>query len=147
MIALLTSIHVLICLCLIVVVLLQAGKGAGMAGVFGASSGGGQQFFGGRGAAGFLGKLTAALAIMFMVTSITLTLMGSVGGRSSHSVVREAAEDVQPSPGGAVVPPTVPATEIPTGLEESPPAAPSGGEVGTEGGAAGTPGEGPPPGP
>ena len=64
------AIHVLACLFLIVVVLLQTGKGADMGAVFG---GGSQTLFGSGGAGNFLTKLTTGTAIAFMVTSLILT--------------------------------------------------------------------------
>src|SRR5205807_5836871 len=67
----LTVLHVLVCVFLMLVVLLQAGKGGGMGIAFG-GGGGAQQVFGGRGAGGFLEKLTAGTAIVFMLTSVTL---------------------------------------------------------------------------
>ena len=73
--------HVLVCVGLIIVVLMQAGKGAGLAGVFGSS--GTQQMFGGRGAASFLAKLTSGLAIVFMLTSITLFVLSAQQGTPS----------------------------------------------------------------
>ena len=66
-------IHVLVCLALIFIVLLQHGKGAGIGAAFGGSS---QTVFGSTGAAPFLAKLTAAAAILFMVTSLGLTFLG-----------------------------------------------------------------------
>jgi preprotein translocase subunit SecG len=63
-------IHVLACLFLIVVVLLQTGKGADMGAVFG---GGSQTLFGSGGAGNFLTKLTTGTAIAFMLTSLVLT--------------------------------------------------------------------------
>ena len=68
------TIHVLSCLFLIVVVLLQTGKGADMGAVFG---GGSQTLFGSGGAGNFLTKLTTATAITFMVTSLILTRYGT----------------------------------------------------------------------
>ena len=67
---LLTIVHVLACLFLILVVLLQTGKGADMGAVFGGSS---STLFGSGGAGNFLTKLTTAIAIVFMVTSVWLT--------------------------------------------------------------------------
>ena len=64
------TIHVLACLFLIVVVLLQTGKGADMGAVFG---GGSQTLFGSSGAGNFLTKLTTGTAIAFMLTSLILT--------------------------------------------------------------------------
>jgi len=90
MVAFLTFIHILNCVGLMIVVLLQAGTGAGMAGVFGASSAG-SQIFGGRGASSFLGKATAVMAVLFMLTSIALTLAGNAAP-TKHSIVRDAAE-------------------------------------------------------
>ncbi len=74
MTTLLTIIHVLACITLILIVLLQAGKGANMGAAFGGSS---QTVFGSSGAGTFLGKMTAAVAIIFMLTSITLTYTAS----------------------------------------------------------------------
>ncbi|OPY84253.1 MAG: Protein-export membrane protein SecG [Smithella sp. PtaU1.Bin162] len=74
-----TIIHVLACLVLIVVVLLQAGKGANMGAAFGGSS---QTVFGSSGAGTFLGKMTAAIAIIFMLTSLVLTYSAARKGSS-----------------------------------------------------------------
>jgi preprotein translocase subunit SecG len=81
MLAVLTGIHVLICIGLIIVVLLQTGKGSGMASVFG--GGGGGSLMGGKGFGGILAKATAGLAIAFMLMSITLTLIPRGSQRSS----------------------------------------------------------------
>ena len=66
----LTVLHVLACLFLIVIVLLQRGKGAEMGAVFG--GGAGATVFGSRGAGNFLTRMTTAAAVIFMVTSLTL---------------------------------------------------------------------------
>jgi preprotein translocase subunit SecG len=66
--------HILICLVLILIVLLQAGKGADMGAAFGGSS---QTVFGSSGAGTFLGKMTAGVAILFMLTSLALTYTAS----------------------------------------------------------------------
>lgn len=63
------SVHYVLCLFMIVVILLQAGKGADIGAVFGGAS---QTVFGSRGPATFLNKLTAAVAIMFIATSVWL---------------------------------------------------------------------------
>src|SRR5580698_11291877 len=70
--ALLTVFFVMNCLVLIIVVLLQSGKAADLAGAFGGS--GSQTAFGPRGAATFLSQATTWCAIMFMLTSMTLVL-------------------------------------------------------------------------
>lgn len=74
---LLTIIHIIVCLFLIAVVLLQSGKGAEMGAAFGGSS---QTLFGSRGAASFLSKMTTVAAIVFMVTSLSLAVLASRGG-------------------------------------------------------------------
>ena len=74
MYTLLIILHILACLVLIVIVLLQAGKGANMGAAFGGSS---QTVFGSSGAGTFLGKLTAAIAVLFMLTSLSLTYTAS----------------------------------------------------------------------
>src|SRR5919204_5540592 len=88
MIALLTVFHVLVCIFLILVVLLQQGKGADWAGAFG--GGGSQTTFGARGAGTILSKATTAAAIIFMITSLALTILISQPGGSS--VIREGAK-------------------------------------------------------
>src|SRR5947209_6289595 len=80
---LLTTVHVLACFLLIVVVLLQSGKAADLAGAFGGA--GSQTAFGPRGAATFLSKATSWCAIMFMATSITLGLRTTLGAPSCGS--------------------------------------------------------------
>src|SRR5207244_5796490 len=83
---LLTSFFVLNCLVLIIVVLLQSGKAADLAGAFGGA--GSQTAFGPRGAATFLSKATTWCAIMFMATSITLGLRTTLGIQSGGSVLQ-----------------------------------------------------------
>ena len=82
---LLTTIHVIVCLFLVIVVLLQSGKAADLAGAFGGM--GSQTAFGPRGAATVLSKATAIAAGLFMVTSISLSIMGTrtagIGGSKS----------------------------------------------------------------
>src|SRR6202008_1071046 len=68
----LVTLHIMICGLLIVVVLLQSGEAAELAGGFGGA--GSQTAFGPRGAATFLSKATTWCAIMFMLTSMALTM-------------------------------------------------------------------------
>src|SRR5258708_37416811 len=75
LVTLITIIHVFVCLFLITVVLLQSGKSGDIAAAFGGS--GSQTAFGPRGAATILTKATTWCAIIFMVTSITLSVMAS----------------------------------------------------------------------
>ena len=65
-------IHILVCVGLIVVVLLQADKGEGLAGAFG--GGASSTVFGDRGAGGFMSKLTTAMAVIFMITSLIIAV-------------------------------------------------------------------------
>jgi preprotein translocase subunit SecG len=73
MIWFLGTIHVFVCIFLIAVVLLQQGKSADLAGAFGGQ--GSQTAFGPRGAANLLTKLTTWAAVLFMITSIGLTIL------------------------------------------------------------------------
>ncbi|HEU4415541.1 MAG TPA: preprotein translocase subunit SecG [Candidatus Angelobacter sp.] len=77
----LTTIHVIVCLVLIVVVLLQHGKSADIAATFGGM--GSQTAFGPRGTATAFSRLTTWCAIIFMVTSMALTYLASRRGSSS----------------------------------------------------------------
>jgi preprotein translocase subunit SecG len=81
---LLTVIHVIVCLILIVVVLLQSGKAADLAGAFGGM--GSQATFGPRGTATLLSKVTTASAVLFMVTSLSLSILGTRNVGSGSSV-------------------------------------------------------------
>lgn len=71
---LITALHIIVCVILILVVLLQSGKGADLAGAFG--GGATQTAFGSRGPASFLSKLTTGAAILFMLTCLSLSLIG-----------------------------------------------------------------------
>ena len=92
----LIGLHVLICITLILVVLLQSGKGGGLAGAFGGMGGAGQSLFGGRGAATFLSKATTVLGIAFMASSLILALMSR--SNTPQSVLRSGQA---PAPGTA----------------------------------------------
>jgi preprotein translocase subunit SecG len=123
MLAVLTGFHVLVCMGLIVVVLLQTGRGTGMASVFG--GGGGGSVMGGKGFGGVLAKATATLAIVFMLMSITLSLMPRGGGRSSVFEERErpAQQPTTEMPVDAnAVPASEPAPETPGGTPSEAPA-------------------------
>jgi len=82
---LLIVLHVIICLFLILVVLLQTGKSADLAGAFGGQ--GSQTAFGPRGAANLLTKMTSYGAALFMVTSLGLTILLSRTNARDHSVL------------------------------------------------------------
>ena len=76
----LTTFHILVCVGLILVVLLQSGRAADLAGAFGGA--GSQTAFGPRGAATFLSTATTFLAVVFMFTSLTLAVYASRGATS-----------------------------------------------------------------
>jgi len=88
-----TGLHVVAAFCLILTVLLQAGKGAGMGSWLGAGSN--QTMFGSSGAGNFLTKLTTGIAILFMVTSLTLATFSNRS--KSNSVIQEVEETVPAS--------------------------------------------------
>ena len=94
-------IHVIVSLALVSIVLLQHGKGAGIGAAFGGSS---QTVFGSTGAAPFLAKLTAIVAILFMCTSLGLTFMGR---QQAPSVMQGAGKPAatQPAPATPAQPP------------------------------------------
>jgi preprotein translocase subunit SecG len=109
MVILLTVIHVIVCLFLIVVVLLQSGKAADLAGAFGGM--GSQTAFGPRGAATVLSKATTISAIVFMLTSISLGIVGSITGPTGQSVIERTGTPTGEAPApGTVAPGTAPAT-------------------------------------
>ena len=74
-------VHVSVCIALVLIVLLQRGKGADMGAAFGGGSS--QAVFGSRGAASFMHKVTAAIAILFMLTSLGLAFLFGRAGTSS----------------------------------------------------------------
>jgi preprotein translocase subunit SecG len=98
MIVFFTVIHVLLCVFMIFVILLQPGKDAGM----GAALGGGAatSAFGGRGAVTFLSKLTAVCAGLFFLTSLGLSFVG-VRASVTSSVAAKAAAKPAPAPAPA----------------------------------------------
>jgi preprotein translocase subunit SecG len=86
---LILAIHIIVCLLLVVVVLLQSGKSADLAGAFGGM--GSQSTFGPRGTASFLSKMTTTLAILFMVTSLTLWIVAA-NRADSGTVVKDVKQ-------------------------------------------------------
>lgn len=106
--------HIVVCLALIGIVLLQHGKGAGIGAAFGGSS---QTVFGSTGAAPFLAKLTAAAAILFMCTSLALTFFT----RQKETSIMEGAGK---KPGVQQTVPAKPAAPAPAEPSANP-AAPS----------------------
>jgi preprotein translocase subunit SecG len=81
MVFIVSFIHIVVCLFLIIVVLLQSGKAADLAGAFGGM--GSQTTFGPRGSATVLSRATTISAALFMVTSLTLTIFATRGSSGS----------------------------------------------------------------
>jgi len=105
--AIITTLHVIVCVFLVAVVLLQRGKGAQVGAVFG--GGGGATMFGSRGAGNFLTKLTTGAAIVYMLTSLSLSYLGITGQEDrlfddEHAIESEAPapdslfEEIEPAP-------------------------------------------------
>ena len=91
MFTLVLTLHLVVCVLLTIVVLMQSSRGAALSAAFGGSVG---QLFGGREAATFLGKATTWLAIGFFVTSLALAfLSASRGGDAESSALRRAARE------------------------------------------------------
>jgi len=105
MIYLVTTIHVLVCFFIIIVVLLQSGKSGDISAAFGGQ--GSQTAFGPRGAASALSKATTWSAVAFMITSITLAVYSSKrsGPTSVLQGIKTQPVKTQPAPA-----PTAPAT-------------------------------------
>jgi preprotein translocase subunit SecG len=91
----LTVMHVIACMFLILVILIQPGKSGGM-GVFGSS--GAQQVFGGRGAGNFLTKTTWATATVFFLTSISLAYLSSSSDEALQKKSAQLVEKSKPVP-------------------------------------------------
>jgi preprotein translocase subunit SecG len=91
----LVFVHILVCVGLVLVVLFQAGKGAGLGNLFG--GGGGDQLFSAPSGTAFIKKVTTGLAVVFIITSVSLTIL------SSHRARRSLMESV-PVPGSPTSP-------------------------------------------
>jgi preprotein translocase subunit SecG len=117
---LLSIIHVVVCFFLIVVILLQSGKAADLAGAFGGM--GSQTAFGPRGSATLLSKATTISAVVFMLTSISLSIVatkanGGGGGTALQRHPTKTSAPVAPThsaPAGSAPIQTAPAPATPT---------------------------------
>jgi preprotein translocase subunit SecG len=111
MYTLLIVLHVIFCVFLILVILLQTGKGAGIGATFGGGGSGSGTVFGPRGAGSFIGKLTGGVAAAFMLTSVTLAYLSSSGttgiadkASALNESVTSAAEEVDISESSEPIP-------------------------------------------
>ncbi len=105
--AVLVTLHIVVCFVLIIVIMLQSGNAADLAGAFGGS--GSQTAFGPRGAATFLSRATTWCAIVFMMTSLTLSFKRSSGQTNTGSILEQTS---QPAPSPAK-PAAAPPIQIP----------------------------------
>ena len=106
--AFLVLLHVGVCLVLIIVILLQSGEAADLAGAFGGS--GSQTAFGPRGAATFLSKSTTWCAVMFMFTSMAMAVHArTTTGTAGRSVLEQFSKPAPTAPGAKPVVPAAPA--------------------------------------
>ena len=115
-----TMIYFVVCLLLIVLVLMQHGKGADMGAAFGSGASG--SLFGAVGSANFLSRTTAVLATVFFLTSVGLTYFASLHGTPQGLMDRAIPEKVAPAPA-----PAPKASDVPQPAPTAP--APSSGEV------------------
>ncbi len=119
--------HILVSILLVVVVLLQSGRGGGLAG----SMGGGVStaMFGGQGADKLMTRLTTGLAAAFMVLAILISIAGNPQGTADDSVVRQRAIQRETAPLQPATEMVLPGASIPAPLslptEEGEPAAPN----------------------
>ena len=122
MYTLIVILHVIVSVALILVILLQTGKGSDIGAVFGGGSS--QTLFGSTGPTSFLSKLTAGAAIIFMLTSLFLAYFSGTGG--TRSIMKSGgAAPVQSMPAPPAGMPAAPAG-VPAmpGVPAAPPAAP-----------------------
>ena len=111
----LITLHIVVCGLLIIVVLLQSGEAADLAGAFGGA--GSQTAFGPRGAATFLSKATTWCAIMFMLSSMALSMhQNSVAASTGSSILQQFSKEPKkgaPAIPAAPVAPAFPVTPAP----------------------------------
>ena len=115
-------IHIVVCIALIMIVLLQTGKGADMGAAFG--GGGSQTLFGSTGASTFLSKATTGAAIIFMLTSLALAYLSS--HRTADSIIQSTPAPIeQPAPatqgGTSTQESSAPAQSAPAAQEQTAP--------------------------
>lgn len=106
MYTLILIVHIFASICLILIVLLQTGKGGGLSGLFG--GGGSETVFSGSGGNIFLKKVTAILAVIFMCTSLLLTLVSLRQPRRTIMEKIPAAPETPALPPGHPQPPQEP---------------------------------------
>jgi preprotein translocase subunit SecG len=124
MVYLLTTIHVIVSVFLIIVVLLQSGKAADLAGAFGGM--GSQTVFGPRGSATVLTRATTISAIVFMITSLSLSVIGtSATGTAPGSDILDRISAPAQTSAPATTPAATPAPAAPAPATTPAPATPA----------------------
>jgi len=119
----LVTLHILVCFLLVVVIMLQSGSAADLAGAFGGA--GSQTAFGPRGAATFLSKATTWCAIIFMASSLTLSLKRAPSTAAEINSILEHTTKTAPSPQKQQsVPIQIPAPQTPPAQTVPPAQAP-----------------------
>jgi len=113
----LMTLHVLVCFVLVIVIMLQSGNAADLAGAFGGA--GSQTAFGPRGAATFLSRATTWCAIVFMMTSLTLSVKRAPTGSFSTGSILEQTQSSAPAK-SAVPSPAKPAAPAPAQAPSAP---------------------------
>src|SRR5438045_370179 len=113
-------VHIVVCVFLIIVVLLQSGKAADLAGAFGGM--GSQTAFGPRGSATLLSKATTISAVLFMITSMTLSILASRSAGVGATVLDGATKSAPATPAPAAPKQTAPAGSTPIEIPSTPPA-------------------------
>ena len=114
---LILTLHIIVCVLLVILVLLQAGK-EGMGVIFG---GGNSSVFGSGGAGGILAKLTALMAVIFVITSISYTLVTSSRPSSQSTILSVMLEEpAAPRPAAPAVKPGADATQAPVAAPAAP---------------------------
>jgi preprotein translocase subunit SecG len=101
----LVTLHVAVCFVLVIVIMLQSGNAADLAGAFGGA--GSQTAFGPRGAATFLSRATTWCAIVFMMTSLTLSVKRAPADAASTGSILEQTQQSAPAPAKPVAQPPV----------------------------------------
>jgi len=112
--------HILVCIFLVIVVLLQSGKAADLAGAFGGM--GSQTAFGPRGSATLLSKATTVSFIVFIITSMSLSILATRTAGLGTSVLEE---NTRPAPVKTAPAPVVPAPQAPASKAPAPTQAPA----------------------
>ena len=114
---LILTLHIIVCVLLVILVLLQAGK-EGMGVIFG---GGNSSVFGSGGAGGILAKLTALMAVIFIITSISYTLVTSSRPANQSTILDVKIEEpAAPRPAAPAVKPGAEAAPAPAAAPAAP---------------------------